>query len=159
MNGIYVGTFDPITVGHLDIIKRAADMFDKLYVLVSNNSAKHTLLSYNQREYLVKLALQDIPNVEYLTGDVNKTTPDIMSDNNIRYIVRGARNVADLQYEHSLYEDYLKINPDIEEILLWSKVDVSSTFIRECIKFHKWDVVKKYVPAEVADELVLICHG
>lgn len=159
MNGLYVGTFDPITVGHLDIIKRAADMFDKLYVLVSNNSAKHTLLAYNQREYLVKLALQDIPNVEYLTGDVNKTTPDIMSDNNIRYIVRGARNVADLQYEHSLYEDYLKINPDIEEILLWSKVDVSSTFIRECIKFHKWDVVKKYVPAEVADELVLICHG
>ena len=159
MNGLYVGTFDPITVGHLDIIKRAANMFDKLYVLVSNNSAKQTLLSYNQREYLVKLVLQDIPNVEYLTGDVNKTTPDIMSDNNIRYIVRGARNVADLQYEHSLYEDYLKINPDIEEILLWSKVDVSSTFIRECIKFHKWDVIKKYVPVEVADELVLICHG
>lgn len=159
MNGLYVGTFDPITVGHLDIIKRASKLFDKLYVMVSNNSAKHTLFPYNQREFFVKTALKDIPNVEYLTGDLEKTTPDIMIDNKIDCLVRGARNVADLQYEHSLYSDYLKINPDMEEMLLWAKIDVSSTFIRECIKYHKWDVVRKYVPVGVADEIDRLYHG
>lgn len=159
MNGLYVGTFDPITVGHMDIIKRTADIFDTLYVLVSNNSAKHTMIPYNYREHFVKLAINKIPNVEYLKIDSEGTTPDIMKANNIKYLVRGARNPIDLAYEQTLYNDYRKIDPNIEEILLWSQIDVSSTFIRECIRYSKWDIVRKYVPAETADELIHFLHG
>lgn len=159
MNGLYVGTFDPITVGHIDIIKRASEIFDTLYVMVANNSSKHTMIPINYREHLTKLAIQSIPKVEYLKIVSEGTTPDIMKANNIKYLVRGARNPTDLSYEQTLYHDYRKIDPNIEEILLWSQVDVSSTFIRECVKYSKWDIVRKYVPIETADELIHFLHG
>lgn len=159
MKALYIGTFDPITSGHIDIIERASKFFDKLYIYTANNSAKNTLLPYTYREHLAQMAITNISNVEYLKVETENTIPDIMKENNIHYLVRCARISLDLIHEHTLYSDYLKINPDIEEILLWSKIDISSTFIRECIKYHKWDIVRKYVPTEIASELIHLIHG
>lgn len=159
MNGLYVGTFDPITIGHLDIIQRASKLFDKLYVLVSENSGKHTSLNIEQRKHFVQLAIKDIPNVKCISCTDKDTTPDIMKNYNITYLVRGARNAVDMMYEETLYKDYIKINPDIEEILLWSKVDVSSSFVRECIKYNKWSVVKNFIPVNCFSDLEHLYHS
>ena len=154
MNALYVGSFDPITIGHIDIIKRAAKLFDTLYVHVGVNSSKSTMIDYNYREHFVKLAIANIPNVKYLSVKQKSTTPDLMKDNNIMYLVRGARNVLDLVNEQALYMDYRKIDPNIEEVLLWAHTEVSSSFIRECIMYGKDDLIKQYVPGEIYEELI-----
>ncbi len=137
------GSFDPITVGHLDIIKRASALFDEIIVLVTNNSAKKTLFDIEQRVALVKDAVKDIPNV---TVDCdNRLLVDYMKNNGIAVQVKGIRNEKDFSYENELFGIYNKIseykysNPT-ETLFMPSKPEyfaVSSTFVREMIKYNE----------------------
>lgn len=162
MNAIYPGSFDPITIGHLDIIKRAAEIFDNLYILaIDNSNKKNSCLNIGFRDELIKEVCKDFSNVTLCPNNfkISDTTPEIMEKNNIKYIVRGVRNGIDAMYEQSLYEDYKKINPNIDEIIFWSNINVSSSFVRECIKYNKWNLVKQYVPEVMYDRLEHYFHG
>lgn len=167
--GLYIGSFDPLTNGHMDIIERAAGLFDTLYVAVSNNSAKKYLIPAKYRVMLVTKAVQN--NEKLNTFDfhrkhkvhvffepVENLTTTIMNANNIDVLVRSVRNSKDMEDEYILNGYYKNLKPDLEEIMLFSNMPtVSSTFIRECIKYRM--PIKDYVPETVSRYLAEINNG
>ena len=95
--GLYPGTFDPITNGHLDIIKRGSTLFDKLYILVANNINKKTMFTVEERMNMIKEATKDIDNIEVVTSDL--LTVEYAKSINAVAMVRGLRMVSDFEYE------------------------------------------------------------
>lgn len=143
-NAVIAGTFDPVTVGHLDIIKRAASMFDKVTVGVFENAAKNTMFSAEVRTNAMRAAVSDIPNVtvepasDITLADFAKTHDAV--------IVKGIRNSLDADYEISLAEINMETG-GVETVMLATSSGlsfVSSTFVREMIKYGK--PYEKYVP-------------
>ena len=94
---IYPGSFDPVTLGHLDIIKRSAEMFDELIVGVLNNTAKSPLFSLEERVNMLKNVVSDIPNVKVM--GFGGLLVDFARQNDVKVIVRGLRAVSDFEYE------------------------------------------------------------
>lgn len=143
-NAVIAGTFDPVTIGHLDIIKRAASMFDKVTVGVFENAAKNTMFSAEVRTNAMRAAVSDIPNVtvepasDITLADFAKTHDAV--------IVKGIRNSLDADYEISLAEINMETG-GVETVMLATSSElsfVSSTFVREMIKYGK--PYEKYVP-------------
>lgn len=97
---LYSGTFDPITKGHKDIIKRASRMCDRLVVAVLNNSSKTTMFSLKDRKLMVEQSLQEIKNIEVV--QFNGLLVDYMKKIGCKYIIRGLRAVSDYEYELTL---------------------------------------------------------
>ena len=98
--GVYPGTFDPVTNGHLDIIKRSSCLFDKLYVLVANNMNKKTLFTVEERVNLLKEVTKEYKNIEIVTSSM--LTVDFAKSVNANAMVRGLRMVSDFDYELQL---------------------------------------------------------
>ena len=98
--GVYPGTFDPITNGHLDIIKRAHQLFDKLYIVLPVNMSKSALFTTEERVELIKEVLKDLNDIEVVSTD--KLTVDFASSVNATAMVRGLRMVSDFDYELQL---------------------------------------------------------
>ena len=94
---IYPGSFDPVTLGHLDIIKRSAEMFDELIVGVLNNTAKSPLFSLEERVNMLKNVVSDIPNVKVM--GFGGLLVDFARQNDVKVIVRGLRAVSDFEYD------------------------------------------------------------
>lgn len=151
--GLYVGSFDPVTNGHLDIIRRASLMFDELDVGVASNSAKHYHFDEIERCIMLMSALKEMENygnIKVFPQPLTEATTDIMIKNNINVLVRGIRNSKDAEDELLLNSYYKQLKPDLEEVLLITNYpSISSTFVNECIKYKKFDVVSKLVPASV----------
>ncbi|MGL4910352.1 MAG: pantetheine-phosphate adenylyltransferase [Cetobacterium sp.] len=135
---LYSGTFDPITKGHSEIIKRASKMCDKLIVAVLNNSAKKTLFSLNERKEMVQKVLENLDNVEVV--DHTGLLADYMKEKNCKYIIRGLRAVMDYEYELSLaYGNYDISDGEIETIFIPSSKEylyVSSSIVRELALYN-----------------------
>ena len=134
---IISGTFDPITVGHLDVIKRASKLFDKIVVAVSANSQKENLLPDDVRVKAIENSVSDLANVSVALCD------GLLADFCNRYenpvLVRGARSGSDFDYERSLYiiNKYLGV-PETVVLPAESGLDhISSTYVRELIKYGK----------------------
>lgn len=153
MNALYVGSFDLVTNGHLDIIRRASKMFDEFYVGIASNSSKH--YHFDDTEHCVMLMgalkeLEDCNNIKVFPHPLTKATTDIMTKNNIDVLVRGIRNSKDAEDELVLNGYYKQLKPDLEEVLLVTNYpSISSTFVNECIKYNKLDLVSKLVPFSV----------
>ena len=113
---VYPGTFDPITFGHIDIIRRAAVIFDDIIIAVVKLPAKSTLFSYKKRVRLVKNAIAGIKNIriEGFSGLV----VDFAAANDINVIVRGLRMISDFEYEFQMALTNRKLSPGIETIFL-----------------------------------------
>ena len=97
VRAIYPGSFDPVTFGHLDVIRRAAELFDEVIVGVLNNSAKNHLFSAEERKEMLKVATKEFDNVQVISFE--GLLVDYMKNNDISVIVRGLRAITDFDYE------------------------------------------------------------
>ena len=137
--GIYPGAFDPITFGHLDIIKRSLNMVDKLIIGVADNINKISLLSLDDRK---KLILSDIKTYLGAKTDISINTvsgllTDYAKKNNVTCIIRGLRAVSDFEYEFQMTGMNYQLNPNVDTIFLMSSEKysfISSNFIKEVHK-------------------------
>ena len=137
---IYPGTFDPITYGHIDVIKKALKLFDKIVVGVSNVSNKNYLFSSEERIEIVNKALfKDLKlnKKKIVIVSFNSLTTDLCKKFKSNIILRGLRAVSDFEYEFQLAGMNRKLNNNIETIFLMSDVEnqiISSKFVKEIVK-------------------------
>ena len=146
---IYPGSFDPITLGHLDIIRRAAACFDKVWVCVSPNAEKkNQMFTPEQKLQLVQLAVADLPNVEAELG------PGLLADYAVAHgatvIVRGARNASDFDVEYQLALINKSIHPELDTVILPASAEYqhfSSSMAREMIRYRQ--PLEQYLPEAI----------
>lgn len=145
---IYPGSFDPVTLGHLDIINRSSVMFDKLVIGVLNNSSKSPLFSLDERVNMLKEATKNLPNVEIISFD--GLLVDFAYKLDINVIVRGLRAVTDFEYELQMAQSNRKIAKDIDTIFLATNIEysyLSSSIVKE---YAKYGVdISDFVPSNV----------
>lgn len=131
------GTFDPITIGHADLIKRAAVVFDSVSVVMFRNSTKTTLFNNEQRFNMIKLVCGDIDNVTCDMSD--RLLVDYVRENNIDVIVKGVRNAADFDNEYQMAVVNHGIDNRIETLFIPSRpehIHISSTIVREFLRYN-----------------------
>lgn len=159
---VFAGSFDPFTVGHLDLVKRAAGMFDSLTVLVAQNASKKNLFDAGTRKAMVEAAVSGIPNVNVAVHD--GLTVDFMKSVGARYLVRGIRSAADLDAEQAVAWNNKVLYKDVETVLLLSAQEhlvVSSSLVRELLKCgaaksdaEQKAILSKYVPKAMISKLL-----
>ncbi len=150
--GVYPGTFDPITNGHLDIIRRSAKLFDKLYVVIPNNPNKKTLFTISERIQLLQEVLKDFPFITICATD--KLTVDFAKEVGATTMLRGLRMVSDFEYELQLATLNKHLNNDVETIFIMSSHEysfLSSSSVKEIAEFG--GSVKAFVPEAVENAL------
>ena len=150
--GIYPGTFDPITNGHIDVIERAGKMFDKVIVVVSINSKKTCLFTENERLAMAQESLAHLANVEV---DMHQgLTVDYATKVGASAIIRGIRAISDFEYEFQIALMNRKLNPDVNTIFLLPHENytyLNSSIIRELSRYKQ--NVSDFVPSAVALKL------
>ena len=151
-SAIYPGSFDPVTLGHLDIIRRSAGLADHLIVGVLNNSSKTPLFSLNERVNMLKEAAKDIPNVEIVS--FSGLLVDFAKQQNCNVVIRGLRAVTDFEYELAMSQTNRVVNPDIDTIFLNTSLKyayLSSSMVKEVAQYG--GDVSKFVPANVIEPI------
>lgn len=146
--GIYPGSFDPITKGHLDIIERASRVVDELVIGVLDNSEKSPLFTAEERVKLIRDAVAYIPNVR--TESFHGLTVDFARKNNARILVRGLRAVTDFEYELQIAQMNHKVNSSLDTIFFTTSVEysyLSSSIVKEIAKYH--GDISSFVPPNV----------
>ena len=139
---IYPGTFDPITFGHIDVIKKSLKIVDKLIIAISDNSNKQNIFSAEERIDIVKRAL--FIDLKFTKNKIKiisfrSLTTDLCNKYNSNIILRGLRAVSDFEYEFQLAGMNRKLNNNIETIFLMSDVEnqiISSRFVKEIVKLN-----------------------
>ena len=143
------GSFDPITLGHLDIIRRAAACFDKVYVCVSPNaSKKNQMFTPEEKLEMVKIAVRALPNVE--AELYQGLLADYAVERGANVIVRGVRNATDFDVEYQLAQINSSIHPGLESMMLPASPQYqhfSSSMAREMIRYGQ--PLEKYLPASI----------
>lgn len=148
---VFPGTFDPLTLGHLNLIERSCRIFDKVLVTVCESPAKHCLFSFEDRIEIAKSTVAKLGNVEAMgwTG----TLPDFLKKTQATILIRGVRTVADYDYEKSLAGMYRMVMPEVELVMLPSTGElsfISSTFVRDLI-IHQGDI-EHFVPEAAVEK-------
>ena len=149
---IYPGSFDPLTLGHLDMIKRSAKIVDELVIGVLNNSAKNSLSSLDERVSMIKEMTESMPNVTVASFD--GLLVDYMKEINGTIIVRGLRAVTDFEYELQIAQTNHVENPEVETIFLTTSLQysyLSSTIVKEFASYG--GDISKFVPARFIDRI------
>ena len=149
---IYAGTFDPMTLGHVDVVERAARIFPELIIGVAAVTGKETLFSQAERVELVKASVEDLPNVTVLPFE--GLLVEYARSQGASVIIRGLRAVSDFEYEFQMALTNRRLAPDLETIFLMPKQDYSflnSTNIKQVASLGG-DVVE-FVPSDVAEAL------
>lgn len=149
---IYPGSFDPLTLGHLDIIERSARIVDELVVGVLNNSAKNSLFSLDERVSMIKEMTDSMPNVTVTS--FNGLLVDYMREIDATIIVRGLRAVTDFEYELQIAQTNHVENLEVETIFLTTSLQysyLSSTIVKEFASYG--GDLSKFVPARFIDRI------
>lgn len=137
-SAIYPGSFDPMTLGHLDVIKRASTMFDHLTVSVLDNMAKNALFSVEERVTILKEATKDLPNVT--VDSFSGLLVDYAKKQDIHVSVRGLRAVTDFEYELQIAQTNRKLsNGALDTVFLTTSLEyayLSSSSVKEIAAFH-----------------------
>jgi pantetheine-phosphate adenylyltransferase len=145
---IYPGSFDPLTNGHLDVVQRAAKLFDRVIVAVAKNESKHPLFSLAEREALVKKAVAHLPNVE--TDAFDGLLVEYVVSRQASAIVRGLRAVSDFEFEFQLALMNRKLDENIETIFMMPKdtyTFLSSRIVKEIARLG--GDVSAFVPEHI----------
>ena len=150
---IYPGSFDPITLGHLDIIRRAALCFDKVFVCVMDNCDKKShMFPAEKRLEMLRRSVEELPNVE--AELYRGLLADYAREKGGHVIVKGLRNATDFDLEYQMADINRGIWAELETVFLPASVEYqhfSSTMVREMIRYRQ--PLEKYVPRAVAEEL------
>lgn len=155
---VYPGSFDPVTLGHMDIIHRAAKQYDRLIVAVLNNLSKKPLFSVEERAELLRQATADMPNVEV---DVFRDLlVNYVDQKKAQVVVRGVRSVTDFEYELQIATTNRKLNENVETIFMMTNPIysyLSSSVVKEIAQFD--GDVSELVTPEVRAALKTKLHG
>lgn len=146
------GSFDPVTKGHLDIIKRASRLFDKVIVVVLQNSAKNSTFSIEERVHFIEESTRDIENVTAASYD--GLLMDFCRLNNAVAVVKGLRAVTDFEYEFQMSLINKQLNPEIETVFINTAQEymfLSSSVVREVASFG--GDVSQFVPDPISEEI------
>jgi pantetheine-phosphate adenylyltransferase len=155
---VYPGTFDPITLGHLDIIKRGARLCDRLVIGVTTNPSKEPMFSVEERLAMVERETADLPGVSVTQFD--SLLMDFAQDQGAAMILRGLRAVADFEYEYQMAGMNQQLNDEIETVFLMADVSlqpIASRLVKEIARYGG-DINKFVTPAVAADVAVRIGH-
>lgn len=149
---IYPGSFDPVTLGHLDIIKRSAKIFDEVIVGVLNNNSKTPLFSVENRVKMLEEVVKDIPNVKVMSFE--GLLVDFAKSVGGQIIVRGLRAVTDFEYELQMSQTNMVLDKDIDTIFFTTSLEyayLSSSTVKEAA-FYGADI-SRFVPKSVVDKV------
>lgn len=149
---IYPGSFDPVTCGHLDIIERAAQMFDRLVVSVSHNTTKRPLFSVAEREAMLKAILQPYYNV--VVDSFDGLTVNHAREQNAQVIIRGLRAISDFENEFMMALTNKKLQSSVETVFLMTRAEysfISSSAVKEVASFG--GCVRDLVPPYIEERL------
>ena len=150
---VYPGSFDPITNGHIDIIKRGAKIFDKIIVGVLVNLDKKHLFEIDERVRLIKKVTYDMENVEVVS--FNGLLVDLLKEYNADIILKGLRNSTDFEYEMQMAYINKELNSDIETICMMSSPEnlhISSSCVKQIAKFG--GNIEGLVPKEIVSDIL-----
>jgi pantetheine-phosphate adenylyltransferase len=153
MVAIVTGSFDPITIGHLEIIKKAAQEYEILYVVALVNPEKEGMFNLNQRKELIELSVRDIPNV--VADAYLGLTAEYMNQRGITKIVRGIRSEKDEKYEIELANAMKEFNPNFDTSFIYCDEqfsEITSTVVRDRIK--KGQDLFGFVPEQIIESLM-----
>jgi len=145
---IYSGTFDPITNGHLDIIKRACKIFDKIVIAVALNSSKKPMFDLEKRIELVKMVTNNHPKIEVIGFE--SLLVDLSDKLGINTIIRGLRAVSDFEYELQMGYANASLKKDLETIYLMPSLEyafISSSIVRSLLEYN--GEISHLVPKEI----------
>ena len=152
---IYPGTFDPITLGHLDIIKRGCKIFDEIIVAVAQNKEKKPMFSFEKRVEFVKKATINLPKVKVVGFE--GLLVELSAKLNANIIIRGLRAVSDFEYELQMGYANASLKEDLDTIYLMPNLQyafISSSIVRAILKYN--GKVNHLVPAEILEDLKCI---
>lgn len=152
------GSFDPVTYGHLDIITRAAKMFDKLIVVVASNGAKHCSFTPEERVNMIKKCIPELQNVEVEHYD--GLLADYAASKNANAIIKGLRAMSDFEYEFQMALTNKKLCPEAETVFLTAKAEnmyLSSSIVKQIGSMN--GDIREFVPAEIYDDIILRLKG
>lgn len=144
---IFPGSFDPFSLGHMDIAKRSAQLCDKLVVAIMNNRAKKSMFTVEERVEMAKVCLKDIPNVEVISRE--SLLVDLYQELGASAVVRGLRSESDFRYEAEMNAANTLMFPDYQVIFLPCRAELaftSSTIIKE-VAYYGGDISRMVVPA------------
>lgn len=145
---LFPGSFDPITLGHLDIIERALPLFDEIQIAVGTNSAKNYLFTLEQRVSWIQETFAHEPKIKVITYE--GLTVDFAQQQGVNFLLRGLRNPADFEFEKAIAQANREMVPDLETVFLLTSARyayISSSIVREVIN-HKGDYTR-FVPDAV----------
>ena len=149
---IYPGTFDPITNGHIDLVRRACSMFDHVVVAIAFNPSKSPLFSLEERVELAERAIADVKNVSVV--GFSGLLADLARDHKAKILLRGLRAVSDFEYEFQLADMNRRLYPELESVFLTPREGnsfISSTIVKE-VSLHQGNV-SQFVPDFVVSAL------
>lgn len=150
---VYPGSFDPLTNGHLDIIKRASALFDHIIVGVLNNSAKNPLFTMEERVSMIKKCTEDIDNIEVKM--FNGLLVDFVKENNAAAIVKGLRAVSDYEYELQMAAVNKHLDKNVETVFFMADIQhsfLSSSIVKDLAK-NNGDI-RGLVPDKIIDDIM-----
>lgn len=150
---VYPGSFDPITNGHLDIIRRASKVFDEVIVGVLVNPDKKGLFAIEERVEIIKEVTNDIPNVK--VESFSGLLVDFMNERDIKVIIKGLRAVSDFEYEFQMALMNKKLNPNIETLFMMTNAKysfLSSSSVKQVAMFG--GCIKGLVPDIIVDDVM-----
>ena len=151
--GICPGSFDPVTLGHMDIISRACKIFDKVIVAVPVNPDKRASFTVEERMEMLRTVTADMENVE--VDCVRGLLADYASEKHAAAIVKGLRAISDFEYEFQMALTNKKLNPNLETLFLTAEADsmyLSSSMVREIASMG--GDIRNFVPACIHDRIV-----
>jgi pantetheine-phosphate adenylyltransferase len=150
--GVYPGTFDPVTLGHMDVIRRGARLVDRLIIGVTTNASKSPMFTLDERIAMVEREVAGIDGVSVIAFD--SLLMDFAEAQGASIVIRGVRGVTDFEYEYQLTGMNRALNPRIETVFLMADValqPIASRLVKE-IAMYGGDIAK-FVPAAVRDDV------